>query len=821
MSVAELQGQFVVSVVDSLGDPDQVGAQSSATLFLEADGFFYGTTYVGGGTLRGTVFKLSAGGGPLNVLHRFAATGEDGAVLTAGVIVANNGRVYGVTSEGGTSNLGTIFCVNRDGTQFQVLHSFTGHAGDGSRAFAGLTEGSDGRLYGTTRFGGTANKGTVFRLNPDGTGYEVLHTFTGTPNDGGEPASRLLEGPDGRWFGTTIGTAAGGGVTNQGTVFALNQDGTGHVVLRRFTAQAGDGGTPYADLILGSDGLLYGSTAAGGDDQQGTLFRMQSDGGGYERLHSFDSEGGGGTPYGPLLESAPGVLHGVASSGGATGGRGVIFTLNTDGTGFRVLRTFTGGTADGAVPYGGVTRGTDGALYGTTWVGGMADLGVVYRIQADGNGYEVLEHFNAGGGDPVTPYAGLAQGSDGAFYGTSWSGGNWGLGTVYRILPEDGQVEVIRHFAGGAADGEVPYGGVIEGSDGILYGATVQGGTADLGVIYKLNKDGSGFDVLRSFQGTSGGAYWSYSTLIEGSDGLLYGTTLMGGGAGRGVVFRISRTGGNYSVLRNFQGGTDGAHPYAGVVEASDGWLYGVTAFGGGAEDRGTVFRMRRGGGDYAVLRRFSGSEDGRRPYGRLLAGSDGILYGTTGNGGRSDSGTVFRLARSGSDYRVLYGFDGSEAQGSAALAGLTEGPGGLLYGTTELGGLWGQGTLFRLDREGAALEVAHHFGGSAGDGGNPTGELVQGSDGLLYGTSRGGGIGCGTVYRLVPAASLTLTSDGVMSLTAPTGFVYRIEASVDLDVANSWQALTNVTMVSSPTQIDLPNYGEMARQFIRAVIGP
>jgi uncharacterized repeat protein (TIGR03803 family) len=284
-------------------------------------------------------------------------------VLTSGVIVANNGLVYGTASEGGVSNLGTIFSVNRDGSNYRLLHSFTGHAGDGSRAFAGLTEGSDGMLYGTTRFGGTANKGTVFRLDPNGSGYQVLHSFTGTATAGGEPVARLVEGPDGRWYGTTIGTATENGVTNLGTVFAMNRDGTGHVVLRRFTGQGGDGATPYADLIVGMDGWLYGSTVNGGDDQQGTLFRLRADGSDYEQLHSFDpAAGDGGTPYGPLLESAPGVLHGVGTSGGSEDGRGVIFTVGTDGTGFRVLHTFAGGTADGAVPYGGVIRGTDGAL---------------------------------------------------------------------------------------------------------------------------------------------------------------------------------------------------------------------------------------------------------------------------------------------------------------------------------------------------------------------------------------------------------------------------------------------------------------------------
>jgi uncharacterized repeat protein (TIGR03803 family) len=240
-----------------------------------------------------------------------------------------------------------------------------------------------------------------------------------------------------------------------------------------------------------------------------------------------------------------------------------------------------------------------------------------------------------------------------------------------------------------------------------LYGTTVQGGTANFGIVYRLDKDGSDFAILRSFVSGSagGGAIYPYAGLMEGSDGLLYGTTVFGGTAGFGTIFRINRSGGSYSVFRNFQGGNDGANPYGGVIEGSDGLLYGVTAFGGGS-DRGTVYRIRRGGGDFSVLRRFTGSEDGRNPYGRLLQGSDGVLYGTTSNGGRSDSGTVFRVARNGSDYVSLYQFDGTSAQGVNALGGLSFGPDGALYGTTALGGQWGQGTLFRLQPDGTGFAV-------------------------------------------------------------------------------------------------------------------
>ena len=815
-----LHGEFVVAPVASLGLPDLIGAHSSAAMIIGSDGAFYGTTYDGGGGARGTVYKLSSGGSNLVVLHRFSGLGGDGAKVYGGVIEGSNGALYGTTGQGGLSNLGTIFRLNRDGSDYRILHSFTGSAGDGAQGFGGLIEGSNGLLYGTTRYGGGSNKGTVFRLDPDGANYQVLHNFTGTHAGGAEPVARVIEGPGGKLYGTTFGATIEGSVTNYGTVFSLNGDGTGHTVLRQFTGLNGDGASPYAELLVGQDGMLYGSTAFGGNKKQGVLFRMQPDGSGYQRLHSFESATGDGSiPYGPVVETAPGRLHGMTSFGG-TNGVGIVYTLQSDGTGYQSLRSFVGDVVDGGVPYGGFVQDAEGTLYGTTWYGGPSDQGTVFSLRVDGSGYEVLRYFAGGGGDPVEPYAGLALGSDGDFYGTSWLGGTGNRGTVYRMRAGTGEIEVLYHFTGGANDGEKPYGGVIEASDGVLYGTTVQGGGENLGILYKVNKDGSGFGILRSFVSPSNGGFFPYAGLMEGSDGYLYGTTVSGGSAGYGTIFRIKRDGSGYSVFRNFQGGNDGANPYGGVIEGSDGLLYGVTAFGGGS-DRGTVYRIRRGGGDFSVLRRFTGSEDGRNPYGRLLQGSDGVLYGTTSNGGRSDSGMVFRVARNGSDYRSLYQFDGTSAQGVNALGGLSFGPDGALYGTTALGGQWGQGTLFRLQPDGTGFVVQHHFRGEFGDGANPSGEPVYGNDGMLYGTARTGGIGCGTIYRLAPKVTLAFEPDGRVRLTGPTGFVYSVQGSIEATPAGPWKTITNVTMTSSPTHIQLPDYGMAPREFIRTVLGP
>lgn len=814
------RGEFVVDPVKSFGVPDQVGANSSATMIIGSDGAFYGTTYAGGGAVRGTVYRLSSDGTELRVLHRFTGLSGDGAKVYSGVIEASNGMLYGTTGEGGTSDKGTIYRLRRDGSDYEVLYSFTGAAGDGSQAFAGLTEASDGWLYGTTRYGGNANKGTVYKLRLDGTGYSVVHHFSGTHAGGAEPVARVIEGPGARLYGATFGATVVGAVTNQGTLFSLGLDGTGHTLLRAFTGQGGDGANPYADLLLASDGMLYGTTAFGGTTNQGVLFRINTDGSGYERLRSFDrSANGGSVPYGPVMELTPGTLMGTTSFGG-TNRVGIIYTVQTDGSGYDVLRHFVGDAVDGGVPYGGLLKGADGALYGTTWYGGPPDHGTIYKLEEDGSDYEVVQYLKGGSGGPVEAWAGLVLGADGYYYGTSWFGGISNRGTVYRMKSDTREIQVLHSFSGGPTGAEHPYGGVIVGSDGVLYGTTVEGGTQNLGTFYKLNRDGTGFAILRNFVSANSGGYFPYAGLLEGSDGLIYGATVSGGSAGYGIVFRINKSGGNYSVLRAFRGGTDGANPYSTLIEGSDGWLYGATAFGGG-ENRGTVFRMRRGGGDYSVLRRFTGSEDGAQVYGRLLEGSDGQLYGATSGGGRSGSGTVFRLGKNGSNYASLYQFDGTAAQPLNALGGLVQGFEGLLYGTSSQGGQWGQGTLFRLNLDGSGFSVVHHFRGESGDGAHPSGELVLGHDGLWYGTSRYGGLGSGAIYRLAPLASLSLESDGQLRLTGQTGFTYMIEGSAEATGAGPWETLSEVQLTNSPALIPVPGYGTSSKQFYRTRLAP
>jgi uncharacterized repeat protein (TIGR03803 family) len=342
------------------------------------------------------------------------------------------GALFGTTFYGGTNGTGTVFRIGTNGTGYSVLYNFT-NGTDGGHPQVGVIQGGDGGLYGTASSGGSSNCGTVFRLNTDGSGFSVLYSFNGPP-DGSSPIAALLQGADGALYGTT----SSGGAGSYGTVFRLNTNGTGFTVLYPFVYADG-GGCSEAAMIQSADGTLYGTTyynySAGLIQWASTVFSLSTNGSGFTIVHSFD---GGVDGYGPeaaVLELSDGYLYGTSSMGGANYARGTVFKVSTNGSGFTVLHTFTLANSDANYPYSALVQGSDGALYGTTWKGGTNDQGAVFRLNTDGSAYSVIYSF-IGSPNTSNPRAGLMIGADAAFYGTTYGGGtNDYYGTVFRLTP--------------------------------------------------------------------------------------------------------------------------------------------------------------------------------------------------------------------------------------------------------------------------------------------------------------------------------------------------------------------------------------------------
>ena len=717
-------------------------ANPYASLVQGTDGNLYGTTAGGGTNGHGIIFKSDRDGAGFTVLHEFLPI--EGR-SPAGLIQGADGFLYGTSIGGGENGQGSVFKIDVNGGSFATLHSFS--FTDGANPRTKLTQGSDGKLYGTTYQGGVAGLGTVFTIGTNGTGFATLHGFSGS--DGENPDGELLQGTDGRLYGT----AYLGGPGGYGTVFRLDTGGGAFTTLHGFSGS--DGAGMVAGVIEGADGNLYGTTYGGGSNEHGTLFKIDPSGTLFETLHHFDRfETFGG--IGGVIQTADGNL--VLNTIPAKIRLWRIFKLDTSGS---VLSALPGLETEN--PGAGLIEGTDGTLYGTTTVGGGAApgnpfKGRLYKIDTDFTALPTLYTFLDLGGE--APQAGVIQGTDGNLYGTTSQGGDDGLGTIYRIDPTGQNLATLHSFHG--VDGANPLAALVQASDGGLYGTTRAGGTSDNGTIFKIEMDGTGFTTLHSFAGSDGAE--PVAGLIQGSDGFLYGDTQKGGG-GRGTIFKIDTEGAALVTLHSFGDPTGGENPTGVLVQAPDGNLYGTTAFGG-AHGFGTIFRIDINGNSFVTLHSFDYNNDGGTPRSGLTLGTDGNLYGTAVQGGSGGYGTLFKTDASGATLTVLHSF--SHIDGSGPYAGLFQGTDGRLYGTTTHAGARGRGIVFRIDTDGRSFTTLHSFPfpSESEDGLAPLGTLIQGTDGAFYGTAAIGGIAQrGVVFRLVACETPTAVVSGTAAV--------------------------------------------------------
>ena len=358
-----------------------------------------------------------------------------------------------------------------------------------------------------------------------------------------------------------------------------------------------------------------------------------------------------------------------------------------------VLHSFAGGATDGASPQGGeLIQATDGNFYGTTLSGGTRDEGTVFRLTPTGT-VTMLHSFNTLTDGSSPSHAGLLQAKDGNFYGTTLFGGDTQAGTIFKMTPA-GTLTVLYSFTfvvgGSPVYAAYPEAPLIQGNDGLLYGTASNGGAFGAGAVFLVTPGGF-VAIMHSFDPTLEGSLPT-SPLLQTTDGNFYGTTSSGGLFGGGSVFKMT-PGGRVTILHSFVGGaTDGATSFGGLVQATDGNFYGTTS-GGGPSNRGTVFRMTPTG-TVTIMHSFSGPE-GFNPDSALIQARDGHLYGTTVNGGASGRGVVFRLTLSGT-LNVLHSFAGGTADGAAPIGALVQGTDENLYGMTLLGGVSDRGGIFR-----------------------------------------------------------------------------------------------------------------------------
>jgi uncharacterized repeat protein (TIGR03803 family) len=324
---------------------------------------------------------------------------------------------------------------------------------------------------------------------------------------------------------------------------------------------------------------------------------------------------------------------------------------------------------NGEEPLSGVILATDGNFYGTTSEGGTAAQGTVFKVSSTGvltSLYSFCPQFDCS--DGAMPYAGLVQGADGSFYGTTYKGGVYGDGVVFKIS-SSGKLTTLysfcSQFQSTCLDGEFPQGTLIQAGNGDLYGTTTSGGPLNDGTVFRITTSGK-LTTLHSFNYMDG--VNPQGALFQGKDGNLYGTTFSGGTRNNGTVFRLTPAGSLTSIYSFCaqQFCADGAGPTGGVIQASDGNFYGTTSLGG-STNNGVIYEITQTG-NVTILHTFytqgyPNCADGFASQASLLQGTDGILYGTTTIGGTSDDGTVFSLNAGLSPY--VRALPGSGAVGS------------------------------------------------------------------------------------------------------------------------------------------------------------
>jgi uncharacterized repeat protein (TIGR03803 family) len=359
-----------------------------------------------------------------------------------------------------------------------------------------------------------------------------------------------------------------------------------------------------------------------------SLFVVRGQAQTYSVIYNLGSNSG--DPTGPLgadliSQGRDGKLYTTSNGGGS--GNGAAFGFTTSGA-VTVLHDFD---SSANIVYSGLTLGSDGNYYGSTFQGGTGGAGTVYKITPTGT--ETVLHNFSGGSDGGNPGSAPIQATDGNYYGTS-SGQGVISSTLYKITPA-GVFSTVHAFT--STEGSYIQAAPIQATDGNFYGCSNFGGTSGAGVIFKITTTGV-VTVLHNFNITDGDE--CAFSLVQATDGKLYGTTVFGGASNAGVIFKIT-TAGVYTVLRNINGATDGSEPYSGLVQATDGNFYGVTHTQG-TSNLGTLYKITANGG-FTVIHNFAGPE-GSSPESSLTQHTNGILYGDTTSGGTIGDGVLYSL---------------------------------------------------------------------------------------------------------------------------------------------------------------------------------
>jgi len=646
--------------------PNPNGMFPSGGLLKASDGHTYGMMGEGGNYGYGTIFKLSLDGSEFIKILDF--NGSNGAFpLHSGLIEASDGNLYGVTSRGGTYNYGVIFRVDFAGN-YSVIYNFGGflssispignliQASDGNlygvtggsghiykvsingtgyanilkfdgtmkgKDAVGIIEGINGEIVATTVSGGVQGNGVIIKVNKDGTGFAKFHDFNIFL--AGRSAEGVLLEHNGKYYGLTKSL-------DGGKMFRIDADGMNFTVLHTFDSY----GIPMGTLGKLPSGEFYGTNEAGG------VFTIKPDGTDFNLILYLRTVQSFSLFSRQRLLWHDNKFFGVVNRGAASAA-GSIFNLTLDGT-FTSIKEFP---FEGSYP-AGVIKGSNGKIYGGLNFGGTYGTGSIFMINDDGTDYENIVEFDNG---ISSNFSSLKEYESALFA----FGAKDNKEVIFSVGLDGTGLTILHEFQVNQAFAAI--GQLVIGQNGLIYGTTQFTNSSDLnGTIYSIEPDGDNFTVMYSFDGISGrNPSWLISTL----DGYLCGVSEKS--PGQWQVFRMKENGTEFSSIVNYNASLNLPRFGDKLIHASNGYVYGTSAFGG-PDGNGAIYRFLPDGTDFSLIHSFNLS-DGRHLTSGIVEATDGHLYGLASAGGLGGvssfdgRGTSFRLASDGSQFQKLFDF--------------------------------------------------------------------------------------------------------------------------------------------------------------------
>ncbi len=444
---------------------------------IESNGKIWGLSHNGGSKASGTIFSIELDGTGFTKVDdlNVAVTGS----LPNGGLQEINGKLWGVTSGGGTNSKGTIFSINTDGTSLTNNFNFGGDYG--RLPFCNLIE-SNGKIWGHATYGGKGDHGVIFNLDLNGSNYNVVKHFYS--KNGSIPLNGLIESNGKLW-----GVTNEGGSMNFGVIYSIDKNGTNYTIIHNFDNILGRN---PAGMLLNSNGVLFGMTSGGGANDLGIIFTLNAVNNTFSKVLDFDGVNGS-TPLGELIEYNN-MLWGVTSRGGLDD-IGIVFRINKDGTNLTKLQDFN--QVIGAIPNGKLTL-SNNKFWGMTSYGGASNEGTIYSLNTDGSDF--AKEFEFGHPNGRRPLGNLIE-SNGKLWGLTSNGGDFQKGVIFSFNPINSEYNKIFNFS--PSNGSNPNGSLTE-SNGKLWSTTSKGGTNEKGVIFSIQNDGTNYSVIQNLDPIGG-----------------------------------------------------------------------------------------------------------------------------------------------------------------------------------------------------------------------------------------------------------------------------------------------------------------------------